>query len=599
LSGARKLAAILAADVVGYSRLMGLDEAGTAKAVRERREAATPILRACGGRLVKTTGDGVLMEFSSVVAAVECAILMQKMMAGRNAPLPETKRILYRIGVNLGDVLIEGDDILGDGVNVAARLEAICEVGGVCVSSSAHEHVDGRIAADFANLGEQALKNIARPVRAFALSPSAVAAARVEMPEATAPSPSPPPTPERREPPRLSIVVLPFANIGGDPEQEYFVDGVTDSLTTDLSRIRGAFVIARNTAFTFKGKPIDVKAVGRELNVRYALEGSVLWRSDRMRVNVELVDAESGAHLWAERFDKPIGDFFDTQDEIVARLANQLSVEIMGSEARRSELAPAPDSFDLFLRGASWFHNGPTPENLARAQACLEHALALDPDNVEALVKMSMVDFQHAVFLFSKDRATRLATAEKASVRALHLAREHARAHLSLGTVLCVTNRAEAGIAECERALAIDPNLAAAHGAIAAFKAHIGRDEETEAHVREALRLSPRDGSVFLWLMFVGGANVNLGRYEEAIVWLNRSIEANRNNPLCHFHLAGTYALLGRLEDARTAARTGLALNPDFTVARFRASPSSDNARYAAAHELFADALQAAGVPEK
>jgi tetratricopeptide (TPR) repeat protein len=209
------------------------------------------------------------------------------------------------------------------------------------------------------------------------------------------------------------------------------------------------------------------------------------------------------------------------------------------------------------------------------------------------------VDFQHAVFLFSKDRATRLATAEKASVRALHLAREHARAHLSLGTVLCVTNRAEAGIAECERALAIDPNLAAAHGAIAAFKAHIGRDEETEAHVREALRLSPRDGSVFLWLMFVGGANVNLGRYEEAIVWLNRSIEANRNNPLCHFHLAGTYALLGRLEDARTAARTGLALNPDFTVARFRASPSSDNARYAAAHELFADALQAAGVPEK
>jgi TolB-like protein len=404
---------------------------------------------------------------------------------------------------------------------------------------------------------------------------------------------------DRAGPPRLSLVVLPFANLGSDPEQEYFADGVTDSLTTDLSRIRGAFVIARNTAFTFKGKPIDVRAVGRELNVRYALEGSVQRNGDRMRVNVQLVDAQCGAHLWAERFDKPIADYFDMQDEIVARLANQLAVELMGSEARRSERAPTPDSFDLFLQGASWFHKGPTFENLAVAQSFFERALALDPDNVEALVKMSMVDFQYAEFLFSDDRAARLAAAEKASIKALRLAPEHARAHLSLGPVLCVTNRAEAGIAECERALAIDPNLAAAHGAIGAFKAHIGRDEETEAHVREALRVSPRDGSVFLWLMFVGGANVNLGRYEEAIVWLNRSIEANRNNPLCHFHLAGTYALLGRLEEARAAARTGLALNPGFTVAQFRASPSSDNARYIAAHELFAEALHAAGAPEE
>jgi TolB-like protein len=405
--------------------------------------------------------------------------------------------------------------------------------------------------------------------------------------------------PEDYNPPRLSIVVLPFANLSGDPDQEYFVDGLTDGLTTDLSRMRGAFVIARSTAFTFKGKPTDVRAIGRELNVRYAFEGSVYRRGERMRVNVQLLDAERGRHLWAERFDKPIADFFDMQDEIVARLANQLSVELMSSEARRSERAPAPDSFDLYLQGAYWFHRGPTPENLTRAQECLERALALDSDNVEALVKLSMVDFQHAEFLFSKDRAARLATAENASFKALRLAPEHARAHLSLGLVLCVTNRAEAGIAECERALAIDPNLAAAHGAIGAFKAHIGREEETEAHVLQALRLSPRDGSVFLWLMFVGGANVNLGRYEEAIVWLNRSIEANRNNPLCHFHLAGTYALLGRTVEARAAAEAGLALNPEFRVAQFRASPSSDNARYAAAHELFADALRAAGVPEK
>jgi TolB-like protein len=404
---------------------------------------------------------------------------------------------------------------------------------------------------------------------------------------------------KRVGPPRLSIVVLPFANIGGEPEQEYFADGVTESLTTDLSRMRGAFVISRSTAFTYRGKAGDVREIGRELNVRYVLVGSVQRSGKRLRVNVQLVEAETGAHLWAERFDKPIADFFNMQDEIVARLANQLAVELIGSEARRSQRTPAPDSFDLFLQGVSWFHRGPTPENLVRAQGCFEHALALDPDNVGALVKMSMVDFQYAEFLFSKDRAARLATAEKTSVKALRLAPEHALAHLSLGPVLCVTNRVEAGIAECERALALDPNLAAAHGAIGAFKAHIGRDEETEPHVREALRLSPRDGSVFIWLMFVGGANINLGRYEEAIVWLSRSIEANGNNPLCHFHLAGTYALLGRLEESRAAARTGLALNPDFRVARFRASPSSDTARYAAAHELFADALLTAGVPEQ
>jgi class 3 adenylate cyclase len=269
---ARKLTAILAADVVGYSRLMGEDEAGTAELVRERREAAAPIVRRFGGRLVKTTGDGVLLEFPSVVAAVECAILIQKMMAERNGALPEAKRVLYRIGVNLGDVLIDGNDILGDGVNIAARLEGICEPGGVCISGAAFEHIQGRVAVEFLNLGKQVLKNIAKPVRPYALSPNAIASAKVEAPETARASVA---TPERREPPRLSLVVLPFANIGGDPEQEHFVDGVTESLTTDLSRMRGAFVIGRNTAFTYKGKAVDLTQIGRELNVRYVLEGSV------------------------------------------------------------------------------------------------------------------------------------------------------------------------------------------------------------------------------------------------------------------------------------------------------------------------------------
>ncbi len=268
MTAARKLAAILAADVVGYSRLMGEDEAGTAQAVRERREAAAPIVAAHGGRVFKTMGDGIFIEFTSVVSAVECALAAQQMMAERNKGAPEHKRIVYRIGVHLGDVLVEADDLLGDGVNIAARLEAIAEPGGVSISGSAYEHVRGRIEAEFVDLGEKRLKNITRPVRVYAVS--AHAGATVET-ASVAPGP-----------PRLSFVVLPFANIGGDVEQDYFVDGVTESLTTDLSRMSGVFVIARNTAFTYKGKAVDARQIGRELNVRYVLEGSVQRSGDRM-----------------------------------------------------------------------------------------------------------------------------------------------------------------------------------------------------------------------------------------------------------------------------------------------------------------------------
>jgi len=297
VTAARRLAAILAIDVVGYSRLMGEDEAGTARAVREHREAARPIVARLGGRIVKTMGDGLLLEFPSVVAAVQCAAAIQKLMAERNAEIPETKRIVYRIGVNLGDVLIEGDDILGEGVNIAARLEGICEPGGVLVSGAAYDHVRGKVDGSFADLGPTQLKNIADPIRVYSLEVGVPAQATPALASLA----------EKSHPPRLSIVVLPFANIGGDPEQEHFVDGVTESLTTDLSRIRGAVVIARNTAFSYKGKPLDVNTVGRELNVRYVLEGSVQRGGNRMRVNVQLIDAESGHHLWAERFDNPLG----------------------------------------------------------------------------------------------------------------------------------------------------------------------------------------------------------------------------------------------------------------------------------------------------
>ncbi len=517
MTASRRLAAILAADVAGYSRLMGEDEAGTAKIVRERREAATPIVRAFGGRLVKTTGDGVLLEFASVIAAVECAILVQKMMADRNAALPEAKGVLYRIGVNLGDVLIEGDDILGDGVNIAARLEGICEPGGVCVSGSAYEHVGGRIEAEFADLGEQRLKNILKPVRAYALPPDAIAAAEVEAPETARVSGSPPP--DRREPPRLSLVVLPFANIGGDPEQEYFVDGVTESLITDLSRISGAFVIGRSTAFTYRGKAFDHKQIGRELNVRYLLEGSVQRGGGRMRVNVQLIEAGSGAHLWAERFDKPVADLFDMQDEIVSRLANRLGQELVIAEARRAERAPIPDSMDHYFLGLAAYNRSHTvAANVSSARAHFDRALEIDPANVDALIYRGSLDLGLALsWSTDDDRLSLLRSAEADVVKALRLRPDDPRTHGHFGAVCVVTNRIDRGVSECQRALAIDRNHVLAHYWIGVAKYVSGRNGETEAHVLEALRLSPRDRNAGVWIGAVGFAKLGAGRDEEAI----------------------------------------------------------------------------------
>src|SRR5271154_5573617 len=521
----RKLAAIMAVDVVGYSRLMGEDEAGTVRAVREHREAARPLVADKGGRIVKTMGDGLLLEFPSVVTAVECAVAIQKLMAGRNADAPEAKRIVYRIGVNLGDVLIEGDDILGEGVNIAARLEAICEPGGVLISSTAYEHTRGKIDAEFVDLGEKSLKNIARPVRAYAVRTNHASIARA--PSATAP--------ERQGPQRLSIVVLPFANLGGDAEQEYFVDGVTESLTTDLSRIRGSFVIGRNTAFTYKGKAVDLKQIGRELNVRYVLEGSVQRGGDRIRVNVQLIDAESGNHLWAERFDKPLADLFDMQDEIVARLADALNAQLVAAEARRAEKAPNPDSMDLHFQGLASMNKGVTPDNVVQARRFFDRALSADPDNVDALIGSARADNVAGAFLFVIDPAAAFLAAEAKLTRALCSVPDHPGAHMYLGLLQIVTKRAAQGIAECEHALALDRNLTDAHSYVGFGKIYIGRAEETEAHIVEALRLSPRDTMAYNWMSYAGIAKNYLGLYDQAIPWFRRAIEANRNVPHPHF----------------------------------------------------------------
>jgi TolB-like protein/class 3 adenylate cyclase len=539
----RRLAAIMAVDVVGYSLLMGEDETGTALRVREHREAVRPIVAGLGGRIVSTAGDRLLLEFPPVVAAVECAIAIQKLMVERNAEIPEAKRIVYRIGVNLGDVLIDGDDILGDGVNIAARLESLCEPGEVLISSTAYDHVRGRIDADFIDLGEKQLKNIARPVRVFAVKIGSQVAGPAPLTVVS----------NKQGPPRLSIVVLPFANLGGGEEHEFFVDGITESLTTDLSRIRGSFVIGRNTAFTYKGKAVDLKQIGRELNVRYALEGSVQRGGNRMRVNVQLIDAENGHHLWAERFEKPIADLFDMQDEIVSRLANALNAELVAAEARRAEQAPNPDSMDLYFQGQVWLNRGLTPDNVAQARGLFDRALDADPKNIEALIGSARADLVEGAFSFVADRTAAFAAAEAKLTKALSAAPDHARAHMWLGSVFIFTKRELEGIARCEHALALDRNLAYVQSYIGIGKISVGRAEEVEAHIAEALRLSPRDTMGYVWMAVASASKRHLGLWEEALVWLRRSVDANRNFPQTHFDLAAVLTELGRKDEVRSA----------------------------------------------
>jgi TolB-like protein len=581
----RKIVAILAADVVGYSRLAGTDEDRTLARLRAlRSDLIDPTISVHKGRVVKRTGDGALVEFGSVVDAVRCAIEVQNGMVERNAGLPPERRIEFRIGIHLGDVVEESDgDLMGDSVNIAARLEGIAKPGAICLSEDAYRQVKARLDLVVTDLGEQNLKNIADPIRAYSLEVGKPAQAKTES---AAPSP------------RLSIVVLPFGNLGGDPEQEYFVDGVTESLTTDLSRISGGFVIARNTAFTYKGKHVDVKQVGRELSVRYALEGSVQRGGNRLRVNVQLIDTETGNHLWAERFDKPLADLFDMQDEIVARLANQLGTELVAAEARRAEQAPSPNSMDLYFQGMLHANSGATPEYMARARGFFERALALDPGNVEALVGTANVDARSASYIMTDERAGRLAAAEATLTKVLSLVPNHAMAHYLVGLVQIYSKRATQGIAECERALALDRNLALAHALIGFAKYVSGRGEETEAHVLEALRLSPRDTNVNVWMTWVGNAKSQIGADEEAVSWLRRGIEANRNLAVGHFFLGAALAIVNRHDDARNAASAGLVLDPGFTIARFRTSAASDNPTYLARRERIYEGMRQAGVPE-
>jgi adenylate cyclase len=532
----RRLAAVLAADVAGYSRLIGVDEEGTLARLKAiRAELINPVIAAHRGRIVKTTGDGLLAEFASTVDALRCASEIQVGMADRNAGIPPADRIEYRIGIHQGDIVVEDGDIFGDGVNIAARLEALAEPDGICVSARVQEDAIGKLDLAFRDLGEQQLKNIARPVRAYSVG-------RDRAPRSG---------PAAVDIPRLSIVVLPFGNLNNDPEQQYFVDGITEDLTTDLSRIGDMLVISRNTAFTYQGKRVDTRQIGRELGVRYVLEGSVRRIGDRVRINAQLIDTETDSHRWAERFDRSVGDLFALQDEIVSRIAIALNVEMVVAEAARP--AGNPDAMDCILRGRAALAKPLSVESRNDAIKWFERALSLAPSSTEAQAFMASALAGRVIDVFPGSSDADTDRAERLARQAVAASPRSATAHVAMADVLRAQRRYAEAISEYEAALALNRNLVRALADIGRLKIYVGPIDDAIPFQEQAIRLSPRDPSIWNWYFRIGEAHLLQSRLNEAIAWLEKARNAAPAVWFLHFYLAAAYVLSGCPESARAA----------------------------------------------
>jgi TolB-like protein/Tfp pilus assembly protein PilF len=547
---------------------MGADEEGTHERLKaHRRDLVDPKIGEHSGRIVKTTGDGMLAEFPSVVDAVRCAAELQRAMIDREAGMPEDRRIRFRIGINLGDIIVESDDIFGDGVNVAARLEALSDPGGLCISRTVRDHIRDKLGYPFEDLGEQSVKNIARPVRVYALRCEVVA----EFPAASVT-----PATSISQPivaPRLSIVVLPFANLSNDPEQQYFADGITEDLTTDLSRIADMFVISRNTAFTYQGKRVDTKQIGRELCVRYVLEGSVRRSGNQLRVTAQLIDAETDGHLWAERFDRDTGDLFALQNEITSRIAVALNFAMVATEAARP--SEHPDALDYILRGRAAWLKPPSRENRAEVIDLFERALALDPRSVMAQSHLANQLTARVMDNMTGSAAADIERAEGLAGQALAASPLSTLPHYAKGQVLRAQRRFAEAIPEYETVLASDRNYVYALFALGQCKLYTGSIEETIALVEQAIRLSPRDPQLGSWYSNIGLVHLLQSRTDEAIVWLEKARNATPAHPLFRAWLASAYALKGETERAAVELAEARRLSPDdrfSSIARLRAS---------------------------
>jgi TolB-like protein len=580
----RKLAAILAADVVGYSRLMGADEAGTARVLREHRAAVDPIVASHGGRIVKTTGDGVLLEFPSIVAAVECAVAVQKIMAERNAAVPQDRQMLFRIGINLGDVLIDGNDILGDGVNIAARLEGIAEPGGICISESSYQQVRDKLAIRFEDIGEQQLKNIARPVHVY------------RVPLGGTPAKE---GPTLALPDKPSIAVLPFQNMSGDPEQEYFADGVVEEIITALSRFRSLFVIARNSSFTYKDRAVDVKQIGRDLGARYVLEGSVRKAANRVRITGQLIDTLTGMHLWADRFEGTLEDIFNLQDQVTASVVGAIAPKLEQAEIERAKRKPTErlDAYDYFLRGLASYYQLTSRKANAEALRLFTRAIELDTEFASAYAMAALCYVEHKVNGWVTNPANELAETARLAQRAVELGRDDALALSTAGVGLAyVVRDLDTGLALIDRALALNPNLAGAWHWGGYARLWLGEPDVAIERFARAMRLSPLDPRMSSMRSAMAYGHFFAGRYDEASSW---AASALLEAPDYHHALrisAASNALAGRLEQAQKAVAQLRQLDPVLRVSNLRDIQGpyrrpQDQPRYE-------EGLRQAGLPE-
>ena len=549
----RRLAAILSADVVGYSRLMGMDEAGTLSRLNAlRREFIDPMIAAHSGRIVKLMGDGVLVEFASAVDAVTCAIEIQRRVREHGAGGSESNPIQLRIGINVGDIIIEGEDIFGDGVNIAARLEGIAETGGISISEDAWRQVQGKVAANFVDAGEQSLKNIARPVRVYRLDLAPKVAS-----EAPRPVPSPPG--------KTSIAVLAFTNMSGDPEQEYFSDGISEDIITDLSKLPELHVIARNSTFTYKGKPVDVKQVGRELGVHYVLEGSVRKAGNRVRVTGQLIDAGSGAHIWADRFDRDLTDIFAVQDEltqeIISALKVRLTPEQKGRLARKGTIDV--EAYNLFLRGREQALLQ-TISNNAEARTLLERAIAISPDFAAANAYVAFTRLNDYTIGRGDERS--LQTSLEVATRAVAMDDEDPYSHFVLSLVLLWRREHDRALAEVQRCLALAPSSAEGHLQLASTQYYCGDAAGSLETIKAYMRLDPFYPEFALY--FSAQAQHSLGQFDAAVATLKRRLERNPRSETTYALLASCYGHLGQITESRLAWAEVMRIAPDFSVER-------------------------------
>ena len=580
----RKLAVILAADVAGYSRLMAADEEGTLAALNARRQVIDELIARHHGRIFTTAGDSVMAEFASAVEAVRCAAAIQQEIERRNADLPEPRRMLFRVGVNLGDVMVGGDNLFGDGVNVAARLESVAEPGGICISGAVYDQIRNKVDLSFDDLGERSLKNIGYPVRVFGVRRDGAAepGSLPERPAGISPiRPSALP----------SIAVLPFANLGGDPEQEYFADGITEDLITELSRFQELRVIARNSVMTYKTKPVRVQEVGRDLGVRYVLEGSVRKAGGRVRITAQLIDAGTGHHLWAERFDRDLADIFAVQDEVTGRIVATLAGKLAESERRRARSGQTEnlEAYDCVLRGRELWYRF-TPEANREARRLYEKAIELDPDYARAYASLA--------WTYLVEHSERWGSAEDQPLeRALEIARRgvmvnpvsHSN-HLALGQVCLSKGLHDEALEALETAITLNPNDADGYVFLAETLSYAGRPDEAIDLVEKAQRLNPAYPRWYAWNL--GTAFYVARRYDDAVTALRRG------SPLvamAYRWLAVAYAQLGREQEAKAAAEEYLKRTPDFSLARhLELMPF----QHAEDRDHYAEGLRKAGLPE-